>query len=100
VRWAPPGEPPRGDAPERPPHALEVRLRAAEGPEAFTAWLHADGLGLLLLAGLLAQQPPRPGPLRSGVPLALHAELGCTHVTLQELHSLAPGDVVLVQRPF
>lgn len=97
LHWTPPDE--RAPA-ALPPHAVALQLRADAGPEAFTARLHADGLGLLLLAGLLAQRPPRPGPLQDGAVLALHAELGCTRVALHELQALAPGDVVLVQTAF
>ena len=97
LHWTPPDE--RAPA-ALPPHAVALQLRADAGPEAFTAQLHADGLGLLLLAGLLAQRPPRPGPLQGGAVLALHAELGCTRVALHELQALAPGDVVLVQTAF
>lgn len=97
LQWTPPHD---GAPAGLPPHAVALQLRAAAGPEAFDARLHADGLGLLLLAGLLAQRPPRPGPLQGGSMLALHAELGCTRVALQELQALAPGDVVLVQTAF
>ncbi|AVO50572.1 YscQ/HrcQ family type III secretion apparatus protein [Melaminivora suipulveris] len=97
LQWTPPHQ---GAPADLPPHAVALRLRAAAGPEAFDARLHADGLGLLLLAGLLAQRPPRPGPLQEGAVLALHAELGCTRVALRELQALAPGDVVLVQTAF
>lgn len=83
-----------------PAHALALQLQAQGGPEAFSARLWADDLGLLLLAGLLAQRPPRPGPLQVGLPVRLRAEIGSTPVSVDELRSLALGDVLLLQTAF
>ncbi|GAB2734869.1 SctQ family type III secretion system cytoplasmic ring protein BscQ [Melaminivora jejuensis] len=87
-----------GDA--LPRHAFELLLRAEDAAPAIAARLHADSLGLMLLAGLLARRPPRPGPAAGDMPLLLRAELGESRLTLQELHSLDLGDVVLLQASF
>lgn len=83
-----------------PAHAFDVLLRSVDGPEAVAARLHADGLGVLLLAGLLAQRAPQLRPTSDAVPVLLRAELGCTRVSLDELQALALGDVVLVDTSF
>lgn len=85
-----------------PAHAFDVWLHASDGPEAIAARLHADGLGLLLLAGLLAQRPPLLRSVRDTVPvpMLLRAELGCTRISLDELHALSLADVVLLDSNF
>lgn len=91
-----------GEAPATalPPHAFDLVLRADAGPEAIAATLHADGLGLLLLAGLVARRPPAPGLEQDQVPLTLRAEFGFCRLTLDEVSGLAPGDVVLMDTCF
>ena len=64
-----------------PAHAFELLLRAQDATPAIAtpaiaARLHADNLGLMLLAGLLVRRTPRPGQLAADVPLRLRAELG------------------------
>lgn len=83
-----------------PPHAFDLALRAEAGPEAIAASLHADGLGLLLLAGLVARRTPVPGPVQDQAPLALRAEFGFCRLTLEEVAGLTAGDVVLVDSCF
>ncbi|WP_428000735.1 type III secretion system cytoplasmic ring protein SctQ [Acidovorax sp.] len=83
-----------------PPHAFDLLLHTDAGPEAIAASLYADGLGLLLLAGLVARRAPVPGPVQDQAPLALRAEFGCCRLTLDEVSGLAPGDVVLVESCF
>ena len=83
-----------------PAHIFDLLLRADDGAEAIAARLYADGLGLLLLAGLLAQCAPQLRTVGDSLPIRLRAEIGCTRVTLDELQTLALGDVVLVTRNF
>lgn len=82
--------------PERCTHTVQALLRQSDGAAVLGASLHLDALGLLLLAGLLAKRAPRAGASNAAWPLRLPAEIGCTHVTAQELATLAPGDVVLL----
>lgn len=88
-----------------PAHAFELLLRAQDATPAIAtpaiaARLHADNLGLMLLAGLLVRRTPRPGQLAADVPLRLRAELGESRATLDELRALALGDVLLLQTCF
>lgn len=77
-------------------HAVQALLRQEDGAAALAATLHADSLGLLLMAGLLAKRPPRPAAPDGAWPLRLPAEIGCTRLTADELTLLGPGDVVLL----
>ncbi len=80
-----------------PPHALALWLTAGDGSSnALTGSLHADSLGLLLAAGLVAKRPPASGPLGEDVPLRLRAEIGYTRLPADLATSLDRGDVVLM----
>ena len=77
-------------------HAMRLLLRQTDGTAALQASLHTDGLGLLLLAGLLAKRAPVASSDGADGVLALPAEIGCTRLAADELAALAPGDVVLI----
>jgi len=83
-----------------PPHACDLYLAADDGVHAIAGSLHLDGLGLLLVAGLVGKRPPLPGPLDDSVPVALHAEVGFTRLPAGDAAALAPGDVVLMDAFF
>lgn len=83
-----------------PPHAVDVYLAADGGAQAIAGSLHLDGLGLLLVAGLVGKRPPEPRPPDDGLPLALRAEIGFTRLPASDAATLAPGDVVLLDAFF
>lgn len=83
--------------PQALPHHIDLLLRADDGVHALDGQLATDPLGLLLLAGLLAQRPPVDGPVGDDTPVLLRAEIGRSRLALRELAGLAPGDVVLLQ---
>lgn len=83
-----------------PAHTCDLYLRAEDGPQAIAGSLHLDGLGLLLVAGLVSKLPQQPGPLDDSVPLVLHAEIGATRLTTNDVATLAVGDVVLIDHFF
>ena len=83
-----------------PPHACDLYLAADDGVHAIAGSLHLDGLGLLLVAGLVGKRPPLPGPLDDSLPLALRAELGFTRLPASDAAAIAPGDVVLMDAFF
>jgi len=84
-----------------PPHACDLSLAADDGIHAIAGSLHLDGLGLLLVAGLVGKRPPLPGPLDDSAPaVGLHAELGFTRLPASDVAALAPGDVVLMDACF
>ena len=83
-----------------PPHAFRLTLHTEQGPQAIEGSLHADGLGLLLVAGLLKDRPFTPTANEPNVPLQLHAELGFTRTTAEEVAQLGTGDVVLMSTCF
>jgi type III secretion protein Q len=83
-----------------PPHACDLFLAAEDGVHAIAGSLHLDGLGLLLVAGLVGKRAPLPGPLNDALPLALYAELGNTRLCANEVASIGPGDVVLMDAFF
>ncbi len=79
------------------PHTLSLRLHTSDGAAAIAATLHADSLGLMLLAGLVGKRMPAPPILGGELPLRLHAEIGYTYLPTDELKMLSPGDVVLME---
>lgn len=83
-----------------PPHACDLYLAADDGVHAIAGSLHMDGLGLLLVAGLVGKRPPLPGPLDDSVPVALRAEVGFTRLPATDAAAIAPGDVVLLDAFF
>ena len=83
-----------------PPHACDLYLAADDGVHAIAGSLHLDGLGLLLVAGLVGKRPPLPGPLDDSVPVALRAEVGFTRLPATDAAAIAPGDVVLLDAFF
>ena len=83
-----------------PPHACDLYLAADDGVHAIAGSLHLDGLGLLLVAGLVGKRPPLPGPLDDSLPVALRAEVGFTHLPASDAAAIAPGDVVLMDAFF
>ncbi|WP_315124610.1 type III secretion system cytoplasmic ring protein SctQ [Comamonas antarctica] len=90
-----------GQAPAALPHALAWRLDAATGMQALAGMLRTDGLGLLLLAGLVAGLPAQDGALASdALQVQLHLDIGYARLEARELQQLAPGDVLLMERSF
>jgi type III secretion protein Q len=79
-----------------PPHALELKLQAQDGSNALAGLLFTDSLGLLMLAGLVAQRPPQPRASTPDLRLRLHAEIGSTLLPADILGQLEPADVVLM----
>ncbi|CAN7187579.1 type III secretion system cytoplasmic ring protein SctQ [Acidovorax sp. Leaf78] len=89
-----------GDVQNLPPHACDVYLAADDGVQAIAGSLHLDGLGLLLVAGLVGKRPPQPGPLDDSLPVTLRAEVGFTRLPASDAATLALGDVVLLDAFF
>lgn len=83
-----------------PTHAFALQLQAMHGDQAIACQLHTDGLGLLLIAGLLTSRPPVAAQTLPHVPLTLHANIGFTHLPADTLAQLGEGDVVLMDACF
>lgn len=86
-------------------HAVAWQLRsepASSMPATTLAgMLRADGLGLLLMAGLVAGLPQHAGPLASeDMRVALHLDIGYATLEAAELEHLFPGDVLLMEQSF
>lgn len=61
------------------------------------ATLSTDALGLMLMAGLVAQWPDTFGPLaRDDVPVLLRAQIGTTTLSRSQLQDLAVGDAIVL----
>ena len=81
------------------PHVFALQLDAVQGTQSIAGLLHADSLGLLLMAGLAAGLPPRAQAWDSdALPLALHLDIGYATLSVDELQQLGPGDVVPMER--
>lgn len=79
------------------PHRFSLRL--AQGNAVVHGVLAADTLGLMLMAGLVAQRPARSNGLdEDRLPVPLRATLGATRLSVAELASLEPGDSVLLEQ--
>lgn len=89
-----------GDVQNLPPHACDIYLAADDGVQAIAGSLHLDGLGLLLVAGLVGKRPPQPGPLDDSLPVTLRAEVGFSRLPAGDAATLALGDVVLLDAFF
>lgn len=80
-------------------HAFDAQLRC--GPSVVRARLATSSLGLMLMAGLVAEMPEQANALvAQDLPLVLRAELGFTWLPAGELATLAPGDTVLMEHVF
>lgn len=77
-----------------PPHQLQLQLRADATSHAWCASLYTNDIGLLQLAGLLSTRLPTAPVPPCTVPITLHVEIGCSHVGINELTHLQPGDWV------
>lgn len=88
-------------APAGSPHRLLVTLNFPGTGDALYGVLHADGLGLLLVAGLIPPGTPQaPAVLdAASLPVTLRAAIGDTDLDTARLARLRRGDVVLVARP-
>lgn len=83
------------------PHVLALQLDAQQGRQAIAGVLRTDGLGLLLLAGLVAARPPQSGPLTGEtLPLSLYLDIGYATLSVEELQQLGLGDVLPMERSF
>ncbi|WP_260986115.1 type III secretion system cytoplasmic ring protein SctQ [Bordetella genomosp. 13] len=81
----------------RLPHVWTLTLRAVATGEVRHAVLEADGLGLMLLASLIAKAAPAGnGVDTDALPVTLRATLGAATLPAAELRSLRPRDVVLL----
>lgn len=82
------------------PHVLHLRVMQPEAAAALEAYLRTDGLGLLLIAGLLAPRPASAPDLGDDWVLRLPAEFGFTDLSESEFKSLQPGDAVLLSASY
>lgn len=90
-----------GQAPAALPHAFAWQLDGAAGSQVLAGMLRADSLGLLMLAGLVANLPPQDGALASdAIPLQLQLDIGYATLEAAALQQLASGDVLLMERRF
>jgi type III secretion protein Q len=72
-------------------------LMLVQGEQVVHGLLATNGLGLMLMAGLVAQRPNARGPVdEDALPLLLRAEVGTATLRADELASLAIGDAVLL----
>ncbi|MFC4297789.1 type III secretion system cytoplasmic ring protein SctQ [Castellaniella hirudinis] len=79
------------------PHVWTLSARAEARGETVLAVLESDDLGLMLLAGLLGQVPPGAGGIdEAALPVRLRAEIGRAVLSVDELHALDAGDVILL----
>lgn len=82
--------------------AMRWQLQAANASAASGAatllhgHLHTDSLGLMSLAGVLAQRPVPTAAPDPHLPIRLQATLGCTHLCNYEVADLALGDVLML----
>lgn len=79
--------------------AMRWQLQPADASVARTplhGHLHTDSLGLMSLAGVLAQRPIPVVSPDPHLPLCLHATLGSSNLSSHEIADLALGDVLLL----
>jgi len=80
------------------PHAMALRLRGEQVE--VDALLMTSGLGLMLMAGLVAARPPVAGPVAlDDCPLRLTASIGSSRLPARLAASLQIGDAVLIDHP-
>ncbi|WP_255592757.1 type III secretion system cytoplasmic ring protein SctQ [Bordetella sp. BOR01] len=80
----------------RLPHIWTLTVRAEATGDTGYAVLETDGLGLMLLAGLLSQTPKPDNSIDvDALPVALRATVGAVQLPAAQLRSLQPQDVVL-----
>lgn len=81
---------------------LQVHTGQAAAPEVFHGVLHTDSLGLLLLAGLVADHPGRAPEVlaEDSLAQALTLCVGETWLPLSAVEALRPRQVVLVQQRY
>lgn len=77
------------------PHRMAVALQRADGQAAFDAEIATDALGLLLVAGALAQRPAAATEPPAALPMPCHLMLGRSLVPQAQVRALRVGDVVL-----
>lgn len=91
-----------GEAADRfPPtslaHSFALTLQRTD--QVIHATLHADSLGLMLIAGLFSSFPPAPNALDDdALPIALRAEIGRSTLSAAMLRALSLRDVILIEQ--
>lgn len=99
---------PEADADAAPaPHvfAFETRCAMPDGapPMVLPGRFACDGLGLMLMAGLIGRHGSAAvGPLAGAgahLPFSAHVMLGTSEVSLAQLRTIARRDVILITRP-
>ena len=89
----------REPVPPALPHAFALQLDAESGTQAIAGVLHADSLGLFLMAGLAAALAPHAHAWDcDAVPVTLHLDIGYATLAVDELQQLGLGDVVPLER--
>lgn len=90
---------PLTSAVDRPKLSHHFALTLWMGGETLHGSLATDGLGLMLVAGLLSRQPVGENALaEDSLPVCLRATLGCTDVPANRLAQVALGDVMLLDQ--
>jgi type III secretion protein Q len=81
---------------------MQVQVEQADVPEVFHGVLHTDSLGLLLLAGLVAENPGQASEVldENALPQAMTLCLGETCLPLAAFEALRSGQVVLMQQHY
>lgn len=78
-------------------HGWTVAARHPVNGASIYATLDTDGLGLMLLAGLVGRAAPTANEIDlDAVPVCIRACLGWTHLTAAELRGLAPRDTLFL----
>ncbi|WP_462383574.1 type III secretion system cytoplasmic ring protein SctQ [Pseudomonas sp. Marseille-QA0892] len=89
------------DAPSEPvmePVTLGFRVGETSDASAVRLWLECEAWAATRLADML-EDLPAENVLPHALPIEACAEVGWQHLTLADLRSLRPGDVVMLERP-
>jgi len=80
------------------PYIFNLLLTSRDGSEILRGLLHADALGLMVVAGLVGKFDPASNSLsESELKLALQARIGSASLTVAEFDALQRQDIILLE---